>query len=255
MRNRAGVTMAAETNLGLRRSRNEDCFCCFVPPRRTSALAIVADGVGGHSNGAMASLICCRDLAEAYYKVGDDAIIRPPTASAFLYESIRQINRKMFGRNFFDRVPRPMSSTIIAALYLPETVIFASAGDSRLYEFHPDDGLVQLSSDHSFSAEYAKTHGCPPPGAERMRNLIVRAVGPRSELEPEIHIMPRRIASRYMLCSDGVSGIVSAEEIAGIMADSATPRVAVDSILRQALLHGAHDNVTAVVVFPDFDKG
>ena len=251
MRNRAGIIMAGESNLGLHRKRNEDNFCCYAPPERDYALAIVADGVGGHSNGAMASLICCRDIAENFRKLPKTESLREDSAAAFLRNTIRKVNRKIFDRNYFEKVRRPMSTTIVAAVFLPETVLLASAGDSRMYEFHPADGLVQLSTDHAFSAEFAREHGFLPPGLATMKNLIARAIGPRAELEPELHVLQRRPESRYLLCSDGASGTLSGETLRTIMEEAPTPRKAVDRILRDVLRAGARDNITAIAVFPD----
>lgn len=251
MRNRAGIIMAGESNLGLQRKRNEDNFCCYAPPERDYALAIVADGVGGHSNGAMASLICCRDMAERFRQLPKREPLPEEKAAEFLRGTIREINQKVFERNYFERVRRPMCSTIVAAVFLRETVLLASAGDSRMYEFHPGDGLVQLSTDHSFSAEFAREHGFLPPGLATMKNLIARAVGPRSELEPELHALPRRPESRYLLCSDGASGMLSGETLRAIMKEAETPRQAVDRIMRNVLRAGARDNITAIAVFPD----
>ena len=254
MRNRAGVIMAGESNLGLHRKRNEDNFCYYVPSGRKCALAVVADGVGGHANGAVASLICCRDLAEAFRRMAEPEENLPDAAAVFLRDKIRKINRKVFSRNYFEQVVRPMSSTIVAAVFMPEAVLLASAGDSRMYEFHPADGLVQLSTDHSFSAEFAREHGFLPPGSETMKNLIARAVGPRSELEPELHSLERRRESRYLLCSDGASGCIPKEELAAIMADSGSARQAVGRVMRSALLAGGRDNITVVAVFPEEEE-
>jgi len=250
MRNRAGVVMAGESNLGLYRRRNEDSFCCYAPLGRDCALAVVADGVGGHANGAMASLICCRDLAEAFRLMPDAKAHSETGLAAFLRDTIRRINRKVFERNYFEQVPRPMSSTVVVAVFLRDTISLASAGDSRMYEFHPRDGLVQLTTDHSFPAEFAREHGYLPPGSETMKNLIARAVGPRSELEPELHSLPRRGNSRFLLCSDGASGCVPAEELAYVMETAPTPRAAVNCVMRRALLAGARDNITVIAVFP-----
>lgn len=107
MRNRAGVIMAGESNLGLHRKRNEDNFCCYAPPGRKCALAVVADGVGGHANGAVASLICCRDLAEAFRRMAEPEENLPDAAAVFLRDKIRKINRKVFSRNYFEQVIRP----------------------------------------------------------------------------------------------------------------------------------------------------
>jgi len=250
MRNRAGVVMAGESNLGLYRRRNEDNFCCYAPPGRDCALAVVADGVGGHANGAMASLICCRDLAEAFRGMPDPKAHSETGLSAFLRDTIRKINSKVFERNFLEEVPRPMSTTVVVAVFLHDTISPASAGDSRMYEFHPRDGLVQLTTDHSFPAEFAREHGYLPPGSETMKNLIARAVGPRSDLEPELHTIPRRRDSRFLLCSDGASGCVPSDELAYVMETAPTPRAAVNCVMRRALLAGARDNITVIAVFP-----
>ncbi len=87
-----------------------------------------------------------------------------------------------------------------------------------------------------------------------MKNLIARAVGPRADLEPELHSLPRRPESRYLLCSDGASGCVSAEELAYVMRTAPTPRAAVNCVMRRALLAGARDNITVIVVFPAPEK-
>jgi len=202
----------------------------------------------------MASLICCRDLAEAF-RLSPDAGLRGETgSSSFLRNTIRDINRKLFLRNYFEQVPRPMSTTVVAAVFQPDTVCLASAGDSRMYEFHPSDGLVQLSTDHSFPAEFAREHGYLPPGSETMKNLIARAIGPRANVMSELHVIPHRSRSRYLLCSDGASGCVPAEVLAHAMESSLTPREAVNLIMRRALLAGGRDNITVIVAFPDPDQ-
>lgn len=245
--------MAGESNLGLRRRRNEDNFCCFIPPKRDNALSVVADGVGGHADGGIASLVCCRDLSEAFRDWPQNKTMPIEDTANFLRNTIKAINKKIFDRNYFEQVKRPMSTTIVSAVFSRETVLLASAGDSRMYEFHPDNGLVQLTTDHSFSAEFAREHGFLPPGLKVSKNLIARAVGPRSDLEPEIHILPRRRESRFLLCSDGVSGFVSSELLADIISEAENPRQAVGQIMRSVLLTGARDNITALAVFPDFE--
>lgn len=143
MRNRAGVIMAGESNLGLHRKRNEDNFCCYAPPGRKCALAVVADGVGGHAQrGGRKPDLLPRSRRSVPADGGTRRRTLPDAAAVFLRDKIRKINRKVFSRNYFEQVVRPMSSTIVAAVFMPEAVLLASAGDSRMYEFHPADGLV-----------------------------------------------------------------------------------------------------------------
>lgn len=254
MRNRAGVIMAGESNIGLRRSRNEDSFCCYAPANRNCALAVVADGVGGHANGALASLICCRDLSEAFRRMEEPEEDLSGAAAAFLRDRILEINRKLFLRNLVEQIARPMSSTIVSAIFMPETVVLSSAGDSRLYEFHPIDGLVARSTDHSFSSEFVRKHGFPPPEPKRGNNLIFRAVGSRSELELEMHLFKRHPESRYLLCSDGASSYIPEKELAAIMERSESARQALDQVMRSALLAGGRDNITVISVFPEKEE-
>ena len=159
MPNRTGITIAGESNPGLVRRHNEDNFVIVALPERSSILAVVADGVGGHSNGGMASLICCRDLADAYFSIPDEELSTPLQAEKFLRDEIRVINRKIFERNYFEELRRPMGSTILAVLFLQDSLVMASAGDTRLYELPPDRPLRQLSVDHTLSAAYLRAHG------------------------------------------------------------------------------------------------
>ena len=113
MSNRAGIAIAGESNSGLVRKHNEDSFCVINRPDRDAALAVVADGVGGHCHGEIASLICCRDLARGFLEASAGNLDSPYAADKFLRDSMREINRKIFQRNYCEQQARPMASTLI----------------------------------------------------------------------------------------------------------------------------------------------
>ena len=254
MANAAGIRIAAESNPGLVRKHNEDNFVYLRLPGRRSVLAAVADGVGGHANGGIASLICCRDLARAYRRSCDAELATPGGAEEFLNRTLSAANRRIFERNRLEHQPRPMGSTVVAALFFADQMVVASAGDSRLYELGEDGTLHQLTTDHTFAAEFAREYGYELNFSDDMSNIIARAVGPQRNLELDIFRRPRPARSRYFLCSDGASRYLPDPDLAGILAESRTPRDAVNVIMRRVLLSGGRDNITAMVLFPEEEE-
>ncbi len=252
--NRAGIRLAAESTAGLVRKYNEDCFVCSVPPESRSALAVIADGIGGHINGGTASLICCRDLARAFESRSRNFPETAEEAEIFLTETVLAVNEKLFRRNRSEQLDRPMGSTVIAVIFTPDELYTAHAGDSRACELSASGEFRQLTCDHTCRAEYLRTHGGPPPDERKIApNVISRAVGPRHDLEVEFHRFSRAADSRYLLCSDGITCELSDGQLAGFLTRADTPRQAVNAIMRAALLAGGRDNATAVVGFPAED--
>ena len=249
MPNRTGITIAGESNPGLVRRHNEDNFVIVALPERSSILAVVAAGVGGHSNGGMASLICCRDLADAYFSIPDEELSTPLQAEKFLRDEIRVINRKIFERNYFEELRRPMGSTILAVLFLQDSLVMASAGDTRLYELPPDRPLRQLSVDHTLSAAYLRAHGRNPENRAVLRNVIMRAVGPRRELALDVRVFRKPAGARYLFCTDGAYRYSSDRQLREALEDAFVPRDTVSAVMRTALLRGGHDNITVIAAF------
>lgn len=249
MSNISGINMAGESNVGLVRRRNEDNFCLVSVPGRNSALAVVADGVGGHSNGAMASLITCRDLMRGYFAVSDALLEAEGGAEHFLSSIADETNHKIFCRNRFERQRRPMCSTVIAVLFVPGRVVVAGAGDSRCYELSPEGQLQQLSHDHTLWGNCIQNNQELPPAREKWKDVIVRAVGPRPHLGMEVESFPQKPGSRYLLCSDGVYRSLEDAEVARILRGATSAREAVDGFLKASLRAGGGDNITAVVMF------
>ncbi len=250
MPNRTGITIAGESNPGLVRRHNEDNFVIIALPERSSVLAVVADGVSGHSNGGMASLICCRDLADIYFNMPDEELSTPLQAEKFLRDGIRSINHKLFERNYFEELRRPMGSTILAVLFLRDSLVMASAGDTRLYELPPEGVLRQLSVDHTLSAAWLREHGRNEKKHAMLRNVIVRAVGPRRELVLDVRVFRKAPGARYLICTDGAYRYNSNRQLREALRSAAVPRDAVSTVMRTALMRGGYDNITAVAAFP-----
>ncbi|MBQ8754062.1 MAG: serine/threonine-protein phosphatase [Lentisphaeria bacterium] len=243
----ADILLAGESNVGLRRRHNEDNFCYDLSPARKTALAVVADGVGGYSNGRMASLITCRDLLRKYQQTADEELIK--NGEAFLRNTVVAINEKIFSRNRFEQQPRPMCTTVVTALFLPEKLVLLNAGDSRCYELRQDGSFYQLTHDHTLWNVYRRRKNNGQYSKPKLYEIVVRALGPRQLLRTETHILPRRPGSRYILCSDGVNHMIDDDVIADCIKQATSPHDAVDRLMRITLRKGGHDNITIIAAF------
>jgi len=225
--------IAGETNIGAGRLKNEDNYCIFNPPGVPAALSVVCDGIGGHRDGEVASMFCCRRMMAEFLRRGE-GLCRGEDAAEFLADTLTDINDRLFRRNEFDGRQRPMGCTAICVVFTERELTFCGIGDSRLYEFSPQSGkLAQLSVDDV----------CPGGCA------LSRAVGIRRKLEVSPRTIPLAGDRVYLLCSDGLHHFVDDGGIAELLRESVTPRVAVNKLMRRALLRGAGDNVTIIVAW------
>ena len=245
----AKIIFAGESNLGLARKRNEDNFILASLPGRASALAAVADGIGGHRDGDIASRSCCARLGIAYLdemrsmRLADDA-------ARFLRRVLGEVNSDLRRRSRAAQLALPMGSTVIAGVFFDRQQVLASSGDSRCYEYRSETGLRRLNTDHVATPELLAGM---PRAAESCRLSgapLVRAIGLRDRLEIDLAVLDRAPDSRYLFCSDGLYRGVKEETIRSILAGSETPRQAVGGLMRQALLAGGRDNITIIAAFP-----
>ena len=242
------LSAAGESHRGLLRKKNEDSFCVVFSRDRKCMLAVVADGIGGHSRGEVASYICCRELAHAFLK-NVKKLTGAEAANKFLSEELERINRAVYQRNHANRgLKRPMGTTVNGVVFLPDSFVMANAGDSRLYQLKPGKNeLKQLSTDHSFKAVVASA-----PGRERfkgMENVIYRAVGLHRNFEVELKTFPRVPGSKYFICTDGMYRHLPEKTIRETLGNAVLPRNALDVFMRAAFVGGGKDNITGIVVF------
>ena len=248
MFNDSGFSFAGESITGLVRSRNEDNYLIAAPASRRSALVVVADGVGGHRHGEIVSYISCRELGRAFKRVSDSELCSPAQAENFFRKNLKEINERVFQINYQEFSLHPMSSTLVAVLFIPGYAVMANVGDSRFYQLNREGELQQISTDHTLVNE---GHG----GAFRdhfpvtASNVISRSIGVRFNLKIEIKTVPLSGGKRFLLCSDGVYRDVADDILEDIMKNAASPAQAVNQIMRTTLLKGAHDNTTVVAAF------
>ncbi len=228
---------ALASDVGLVRSNNQDSG--YAGPN----LLVVADGMGGHAGGDIASSLAVAELAPL------DA--ESPTADgpAHLAEAIRAAHAELIARSGEDPQLRGLGTTVTALLRTGNRLAVAHLGDSRGYLFR-DGVLSQITRDHTFvqslidegriSAEEAENHP--------MRSAVTRVLSDMMEdAEADLSVREARIGDRYLLCSDGLSGVVSLETMQQTVQDHPDPAQACQALVRLALRGGAPDNVTCIV--------
>ena len=228
------VEQVGRTDVGRQRSANEDSLVLRPP------FFAVADGMGGARAGEVASAIA----AEAF----EGASAAGEAAEAQLARLLREANRRIYDLAVTDESHRGMGTTLTAAKVHDEEVSLAHVGDSRAYRMR-DGGLEQITRDHSLVAELERSGQITPEAAEHhpQRSIITRALGPEPDVEVDTYTLSARDGDLFLLCSDGLTSMISDDEVAAILRTSATLDEAADALIKAANQSGGKDNITVVL--------
>lgn len=243
-----GVEYASISDPGLRRTSNQDTLAVVVARdeaawKRRGHLFVVADGMGAHAAGELASKLSTDNIPLAYHK----ALDQPPVEA--LRTSLEEANEKIHQRGQANREFAGMGTTTSALALLPEGAVVAHVGDSRVYRVR-DGQIEQLSFDHSLVWEM--TAGGQMRGQEVPllipKNIITRSLGPNAHVQVDLEgPFPCRAGDTFLLCSDGLSGQVQDDELGAIMA-ALPPSEAARVLVDLANLRGGPDNITLIVI-------
>ena len=246
------VRFSGETNIGLKRAHNEDNFLLPEDER----LALVADGMGGHASGEVASKLAVETIAEHFRATADEAEVTWPYKldhgekydANRLVTAVKLANLKIFDRAQRDEGCHGMGTTIVASMFLDDRVLIGHVGDSRCYRYR-DGQLVQLTEDHSLLNDYIKMKRLGPDEAGKFphQNVIVRALGMKESVQVDLLADPHRLGDTYLLCSDGLSGMVDDAGLALILSDEADLDGACERMIQTANRNGGVDNITCVL--------
>ena len=230
-------TSSGCTDVGAVRELNEDAFL----ERPDLGLWLVADGMGGHFAGDIASQMVVSAMDE----------LAPPTSLSSFVEAVerRLVETNTRLREFAEREEaHTIGSTVVALLIHREHAVCLWAGDSRMYRYR--NGLLeQISQDHALVEELVERGVLTPEQAidHPHGNLVTRAVGAADKLSVDIEIMPVEAGDLFILCSDGLEKEIAEEEISVIVEQHVTTQLS-HALLERALAHGARDNVTVITV-------
>ena len=230
------------------RDHNEDYFLtpdlAQVPAavrQQRGNLVIVADGMGGHAAGEVAARMTVEGVMRSYYGSQSD----PKTA---LEAAIQQANADIFHAQQRNASQEGMGATLVAAVFLPGRVLMASVGDSRIYRLR-NGRIEQLTADHTWVHEKLRSRQITPEEATThpYRSVITRAMGAELNVQPDLHEEPSQLGDVYLLCTDGLSNVVTEDDLRQVLA-SEGPQPAVAGLINLANSRGGPDNITAAVV-------
>ena len=251
-----GLTVAKASDIGQARERNEDAFLIIDSTLQNDdgltplGLYIVADGMGGHQKGEVASSTATRvaaghiiqDVFLPYLSDQEQNGRRRPINEA-LIEAVEAANLAVHAR-----IPEA-GTTLTIALIFGHKAYLAHVGDSRAYVFNQGT-LRQITQDHSLVARLVELGQATPEEAltHAHRNVLYRAIGQAGSLEVDTYLQPFPVGSCLLLCSDGLWGMVSDKEIANILMVAPSPQDALERLIAVANRNGGDDNITAVLV-------
>jgi serine/threonine protein phosphatase PrpC len=236
----------AATDVGTVREVNEDAFLAEPP------VFVVADGMGGHDRGDVASRIVVEEFARLA-RSGYDPERGPEAISRTLRTSQTRIGEYDARQRAEGAVDFQAGTTAVVALLIEDQAepkwLLANVGDSRVYTFNQGE-LEQISVDHSVVQELVDAGMITEAAAavHPERHIITRALGGQDAVEADYYVLPLAAAERLILCSDGVSGMIDDAAIGTIMRETDDPRDAADKVVAAAVAAGGRDNATAVVV-------
>jgi serine/threonine protein phosphatase PrpC len=245
--NQLRLEVAQLTDVGRKREHNEDNMAYVIPKDEQvmatkGALFIVADGMGGHAAGEVASEIAVDTVSNTYYMDDNIDVVVP------LMQAIKRANAAIHQRAAENMLRSGMGTTCVAAVLRGNVAYIANVGDSRAYLVR-QGRVKQISLDHSWVAEQvragllteeqARTHA--------QRNVITRSLGTQPDVDVDVFREPLSPGDCLVLCSDGLSGLVSDEELKRIVEQS-VPQESVYHLVERANENGGPDNITAIVV-------
>lgn len=242
------IRSAARSITG-RRRRNEDAY--FIDP--SAKVFAVLDGMGGQAGGDVASSTAAAAMAEFFATVARDpdatwpyAIdLSRPMLENQIDAAIRLANRRVRARRSDEL--GSMGTTVASLALRGPLAVLAHVGDSRVYRLR-DGRLEQLTRDHSLY-EHLREAGVELPPLDEFphANVITRALGPLDDERPELGRVELRPGDRFLLCTDGLSGVLDEDRIAALLAAGSVEQAA-DALIAAAYAADSHDNITAVVV-------
>jgi serine/threonine protein phosphatase PrpC len=248
-----------KSDIGLRRHSNEDRFlivdkpCNDYDPQKLGMIFLVADGLGGHAAGEIASEMACEEAVSAYYL--DDALF-PGNADAVelkigrLEKSIWSAHRKIIQAAREKKELHGMGTTLSALVLADKKALIAHVGDSRIYRCR-NNSCERMTIDHTKNQALIDTGQIRPEheNNDYCGHILTQALGGYGDLDAVFtRVEDVESGDRFLLCTDGLHGHVTDDEIRGILRENSFPKTTCDKLVQAALGKGGHDNVTVIVI-------
>jgi protein phosphatase len=242
------VLLGALSDIGKKRESNQDSMCSIASPNTpegVSAVLAVADGMGGHRGGEVASALAIRGVVN-HLGTPSRSGAGFATNLRTLAESFQKIHAEVVAAGGTPETDG-MGTTLSVVILKNDSLLLGHIGDSRVYRLRGSE-LTKLSEDHSWVADQVRQGkiSVSESSSHPMRNVLTQAVGHSDRLDPFVREFDVEIGDKFLLCSDGLHSLVSSKYIQKVMADL-PPDPAVRELVRKANSAGGLDNITAVI--------
>ncbi|CDO02283.1 Serine/threonine phosphatase stp [Oceanobacillus picturae] len=237
------------TDQGLVRSHNEDAGGVFYN-KHDQLLAVIADGMGGHQAGDVASRMATSLMETEWLE--SEQLDNPEAAESWLQTAVEKINKKVYEHSLTKEECQGMGTTFVVAICTEDFITVSNIGDSRCYMLS-EDGFKQITVDHSLVNELVRSGQISKDDAEQhpRKNVLLKALGTEKSVVPEIISLGWEMGNKLLLCSDGLSNKVTDEELHRyILADEDIEQIETEMI-RLANNRGGEDNISVIVVMYD----
>ncbi len=248
------IRYAAKTDVGMKRTHNEDYFSLL----EEDQLFLVADGMGGHASGEVASKMATESIQEFFARTKDDDDVTWPYkmdrhlsyVENRLVVGVKLANQRIFEAALKDLRLKGMGTTLVGGQIVGDKLYIAHVGDSRCYRLRGGQ-IQQMTRDHSLLEDYKDAK--PGMSDEEQRkfphkNVITRALGMRDTVQVDVHAQDIQDGDVYVFCSDGLSGMIEDETIAKVLKATPDLEQAVSQLVEAANQAGGTDNVTVLAL-------
>lgn len=240
------MKVKALTDIGLIRKKNQDAF--FLSEKEDQPLFIIADGMGGHKGGEVASSDAINIIKKTFVE-NRDILINGKNIKDVIYKAIKKANKDIYKKSLDFEEYKGMGTTVSLCYIFKDYVFIGHVGDSRIYRIE-NDNILQVTEDHSLVNELIKKGEITKEEAYNhpQKNMITRAVGTSYDLEIDLEEFKYEKDNKLLLCTDGVFNMLQDYEILEIIKDNIFISDAIDEIVNRAKTNGGSDNITAMII-------
>ena len=239
------------TDQGRVRNHNEDAGGLFLNDAG-QYLSVIADGMGGHQAGDVASQMASSIIEKEWYEI--DEINNPEEAERWLKTIVHQVNNQIYEKSVSSKEYQGMGTTVVMGICTPDFITLAHVGDSRCYMIN-DKGFSQITEDHSLVNELVRSGQITHEDAEHhpRKNVILKALGTEEATYPDVRSISWEPGNMILLCSDGLSDKVSSSELQTFMENKESIEDKANGLIALANERGGEDNISLLIVHHDLD--
>lgn len=235
---------------GIKRSNNQDFSHAeiLMTPRGKVGLFVVADGMGGHNKGEVASRLAAESFAASFHRsLEEEKYAEEYSFRRMMRRAFDAANERVYSLSKSEEMYRGMGTTMVAALSDENKLVVANVGDSRLY-FLRDGAIRQITVDNSYVQELVEEGILRPEQAKTHpdRSRITRAVGTEKILKIDFYETDLQAGDKVLLCSDGLSDMLDEKEIEKLLGDHEEPKDCCEKLVEEANRKGGRDNITVI---------